>query len=160
MSLVDTVATTRSSARAGRARLPRHVLLAFVVAPVVALLVLTGALAVSLALESGASAIVVRDLPWSALYVLVVGLPVAYALELLVGLPLYRRHDRALRMRRWHVVAISTLVGAIVMPLAWAMLVPGQVVWLMSAFGALTGLVAGGTFVGIAAPEWRQQARD
>lgn len=140
-------------------RLPRHLLLAFAVAPVVALLVLTVVLAVSLALESGASAIIVRDLPWSTFYVLIVGLPVAYLLELVVGIPLYRRRDRALRMRRWHVVAISTVVGSLVMPVAWAMLVPGQVVWLMSGYGALTGLVAGATFVGLAAPEWHQQAR-
>jgi hypothetical protein len=39
------------------------------------------------------------------------------------------------------------------------MLVPGQVVWLMLAYGALTGLVAGATFVVIAAPEWAQPPR-
>ncbi|HET9455502.1 MAG TPA: hypothetical protein VFO66_14555 [Gemmatimonadaceae bacterium] len=137
-------------------RLSRHVRWAFVVAPIVALLVLTAALSVSLALESGASAIVVRDLPMSTLYVLIVGLPVAYALELAVGVPLYRRRDRAGRMRRWHVVAIATLLGAVVMPIAWALLVPGQFVWLMAAYGALTGLVGGATFVAIAAPDWRQ----
>lgn len=136
--------------------LSRHVGWAFVVAPIVALLVLTGALSVSLALESGATAIVVRDLPMSTLYVLIVGLPVAYTLELAVGLPLYRRRDRAGRMRRWHVVAIATLLGAIVMPIAWALLVPGQFVGVMAAYGALTGLVGGATFVAIAAPDWRQ----
>jgi hypothetical protein len=158
MPLAETAAGSPPSARATPA-LPRHLLLAFAVAPVVALLVLTAAVAVSLAIETGATAIVVRDLPWSTFYVLIVGLPVAYALELLVGIPLYRRRDRALRMRRWHVVAIATLVGTVAMPIGWAMLVPGQVVWLMSAYGALTGLVAGATFVVIAAPEWAQPPR-
>lgn len=151
-----TSASPRASAGTGT-RLPRHVLLAFAVAPVVALLVLTAALAVGLALESGATAIVVRDLPWSTFYVLIVGLPVAYALELVVGIPLYRRRDRELRMRRWHVIAIATLVGAVVLPLAWAMLVPGALVLLMAAYGALTGLVAGATFVTVAAAEWEHQ---
>ena len=137
-------------------RLSRHVRWAFVVAPIAALLVLTVALSISLALESGAAAIVVRDLPMSTLYVLIVGLPVAYALELAVGVPLYRHRDRAQRMRRWHVVAIAALLGAVVMPIAWALLVPGQVVWLMAAYGALTGLVGGATFVAIAAPDWSQ----
>lgn len=147
-----------SAAAAGRqaSRLSRHVRWAFVVAPIVALLVLTAALSVSLALESGAAAIVVRDLPMSTLYVLIVGLPVAYALELAVGVPLYRHRDRAQRMRRWHVVAIATLLGAVVMPIAWALLVPGQIVWVMAAYGALTGLVGGATFVTIAAPDWRR----
>lgn len=136
-------------------RLPRHVWLAFIVAPIAALIVLTAALAASLAWESGASDVIVRDLPLSTMYVLVVGLPVAYLVELAVGLPLYRRRDRAQRMRRWHVVVASTVAGALVMPFAWALLVPGQVVPLMIFFGALTGLVAGATFVAIAAPEFR-----
>ena len=144
-------AASRQEHRAG---LSRHVRWAFVIAPIVALLVLTAALSISLALESGAAAIVVRDLPMSTLYVLIVGLPVAYALELAVGVPLYRRRDRAIRMRRWHVVTIATLLGAVVMPIAWALLVPGQIVWVMAAYGALTGLVGGATFVAIAAPDW------
>jgi hypothetical protein len=74
------------------------------------------------------------------------GLPIAYAVELLVVLPLYLRYRDAGAVRWWIIVGIATVTGAIVAPLVWWAFWGGPPVWGMVPTGAVLGAVAGGIF--------------
>jgi hypothetical protein len=78
------------------------------------------------------------------------GLPIAYVVEALVGLPLYARYARAGGLRPATVVGIASLMGAAVMPLVWVAFLGGRPEWLMAGIGAVMGAAAGGTFVLVA----------
>jgi hypothetical protein len=123
--------------------MPRRVLLAFLLAPLAAIATLTAAGALS----TGATA----AQAWhGGTFFSLLGLPVAYGVELLIGLPLYTRYAPAGGLGPATVIGVAGLAGAVVMPLVSVALLTGQFEWVTVAVGAAMGAAAGATFVLIA----------
>jgi hypothetical protein len=128
---------------------PRRVTLAFIIAPLATVAALSLCLALWLIGAGGAARSTLAGAGHASFFLAFFGLPIAYAVELCVGLPLYLFwRDRL--ATRGPVVAVTTLIGALMMPIVWRFIWGGSLEWTMLLIGAAMGVAAGSTFVLIA----------
>lgn len=128
----------------------RRVWIAFIVAPIVTVLTLTGCAMVGLVADGQPVRSTIDGAGHATFFFAFFGLPIAYTVELCVGFPLYQRWKERPGLRRRSVVAVSSVVGAGVMPLVWAGIWGSGLEWQLFLIGAFMGFAAGGTFVAIA----------
>ena len=126
-----------------------RVLLAFIVAPLVTVLALTGALS-ALLLITGTRLPSLAQAEHASFFFAMFGLPVAYAVTLVVGGPLFLLWRRRSDLRRRSVIAVTVLLGAITMPVVWHYVWGDALDWSIVLVGAFMGLAAGATFATIA----------
>jgi len=136
-----------------------RVVLALALAPFAAVAVLTVATMAAAAFGGRvALAEVVRGAGGVSFFFAFFGLPVAYAIELLVALPILALPRSSWTLARWHVLAIAGVLGAIAMPIVWAEVWGDKLDWLMLPVGAAMGLASGGVFAILGMP--RSSRRD
>lgn len=81
------------------------------------------------------------------------GVPVAYAVEALVGFPTYAMMRRGVGVRPFPVIAVAAVASAIVLPLVWYdFWGPPIASWLVALAGLIPGAVGGAVFWQLA---WR-----
>ena len=137
-----------------------RVYVAFVITPLVTPMALAAALAAYLWLQP-VSPVTVSELLAGATHIsfffAFFGLPLAYGIELLVGLPMYRwtQHNPKVRWRRRTILILATAAGAIAFPLIWAGLFGLRTAYdvaTMLAVGSVVGAAAGVVFAICAFP--------
>ncbi len=109
-----------------------------------------GAIALSLIGTGTDANSVIQSLPDGAFMVAFFGLPIAYAVEFAVGVPIYRALAVRGGVRPWHVILTATGVGLLVMPLIWASMWGPHFQWFPVLVGAAMGAASGGMFSMIA----------
>lgn len=129
---------------------PQRIRLAFAVAPIATVVALTVCAVIGLIAvgePAGKTALAGIQSVWIFAFF---GLPIAYLVELVVGLPLYWWWAGRPLPRRRTVVGLCAVVGAVIMPIVWAVIFGDGLEWPIVIAGACMGLAAGGTFVLIA----------
>ena len=122
--------------------------LAWLTAPMVGIVALSVGMGIAGFLTGEEDAL----LAWTAVgsqWLFFFGAPAAYGLELLVGLPTYRRLQRAERLRPRYVLPIAAALGLVALPVSWAFLFGtlslGELLF-TAPLGAAGGFIGGAWF--------------
>ena len=129
---------------------PRRIWIAFLLAPIATVPVFVVCTTAVLIARGAPAADTLVAAVHTSFFIACFGLPIAYAVEFLVGMPLYRRLQTRHRLRARGVLAVAALIGAVVMPAVWRVMFGPTVGWeAIMPVGALMGLAAGATFARI-----------
>ena len=131
---------------------PNRTRVAFLVAPLASVIVFMGAATVVLLNHASDPGTVWQSLPGGSFMTAFFGLPIAYAVEFIVGVPAFRALEARGGVRSVHVILIATLLGAMIMPLIWVEMWGHGIDWYALVLGVAMGAGSGVLFSAIAFP--------